>query len=69
MAPSALLDWTLPTGSQDENGCSSRALSWLLGTLVQSALESKYLTSFALCEAVMQPVAQPVNMKLERMRK
>lgn len=28
--------------------------------------ESKYLTLFALCEAVMQPVAQPLNMKLER---
>lgn len=57
MALSALLDWTLPTGSQEENGCSSRALSWLLGTLVQSALESKYVTLFALCEAVMQHVA------------
>lgn len=57
MALSALLDWTLPTGSQEENGCSSRALSWLLGTLVQSALESKYVTLFALCEAVMQHMA------------
>lgn len=27
------------------------------GTLVQSALESKYVTLFALCEAVMQHVA------------
>lgn len=69
MAPSALLDWTLPTGSQEENGCGSRALSWPLGTLVQSALESKYLTLFAVCEAVRQHVAQPLNIRLERIRK